>query len=409
MDYSSTLEYIFSLPKFADKPGLNRIKALLAELNNPHIYLRVVHIAGTNGKGSVASMISSSLITAGYKTGLFISPFITEFCERIQINGNNIPKEILCELTETVKSAADKLNISVGQFEFITAIAFLYYAREKCDYVVLETGLGGRYDPTNVVPRPKASVITSISLDHTELLGNNIKDIAFEKAGIIKYSVPTVVGLQKPSAMRVIKSVCKSKKSQLLRCPKPKNIKTNIGGTFLTYNNIQYVLHLCGAHQAENAALAITLLKKLKIEDAFIKEGILKASHPARLEIISKSPLVILDGAHNQNGAEALAEFLKSIKFKGSAIVASMADKDAQGIAKQISPYLNKVIAVGVKDNPRSLNPQNLIQFFSGKVEDVILANNYNDALSKVNEPLLICGSLYLASDMRPLLLERYK
>ncbi len=409
MNYNKAIEYIYSLDRFGGNVGLSAIASVLGHFENPQNKIKAIHIAGTNGKGSVAAMISAALCANGYKTGLYISPFIIEFCERIQVNGEYIEKQELAFLTEQVKNTCLKLNITLGQFEFITAIAFLYFANKGCDYVVLETGLGGRLDATNVITSPEICVITSISLDHTAVLGTTYSQIATEKSGIIKQGAPTITCVQHPLAAEVIRETCKKKKSELTVCEMPQNIKLGVGETRFTLNNKEYSVALSGGHQAENATLAIMALNKLGVQEKYIKEGLLSVTHPARMEIISKAPLVILDGAHNEGGAVALSQYLKAINFKGTAIVSAMADKDANSVAEKIAPYLNSIIAVAVKDNPRTLNANQIVECFSGKLENCYTAQSYTEALNMCDGPLLICGSLYLAADIRPMLLQKYK
>lgn len=409
MDYNTALNYIYSLDRFGGVAGLERITPVLEYFDNPQNMVKSLHIAGTNGKGSVAAMINACLKTAGYKVGLYISPFIIEFRERIQINSQFIPKIDLASLTETVKTACEKLNITLGQFEFITVVAFLYFSNEKCDYMVLETGLGGRCDATNTVSKPQVSIITSISLDHTAILGDTLFKIATEKAGIIKPSVPVVTAKQESDALNAILETCKQKNAPIAIATTPANIYVDVCGTKFTCGDSEYATSLVGNHQAENAALCIDALKHLGIDNKYICKGLESAFHPARLEIISKNPLVVLDGAHNEGGAKALGEYLKAINFKGTAIVAAMQDKDAKTVAKELSPYLNNIIAVSVKGNSRSLPPQKLAEHFEG-VANVAVAESYEKALALAgNSPLLVCGSLYLAADIRPILLERYK
>lgn len=409
MDYNTALNYIYSLDRFGGVAGLERITPVLKYFNNPQNKVKSLHIAGTNGKGSVAAMLNSCLQAAGYKVGLYISPFIIEFCERIQINSQFIPKCELACLTETAKTACEKLNITLGQFEFITVVAFLYFSNEKCDYMVLETGLGGRCDATNTVSKPEVSIITSISLDHIAILGDTLFKIATEKAGIIKPSVPVVTARQESDALKAISETCKQKNAPLAIANAPTNIYVDVASTKFTYGGSGYATSLIGYHQAENAALCIEALNHLGIDNEYICKGLESASHPARLEIISKDPLVVLDGAHNEGGAKALAEYLKTINFKGTAIVAAMQDKDAKTVARELSPYLNNIIAVSVEGNARSLPPQKLAECFEG-VANVAVAESYEKALAMAgNSPLLVCGSLYLAADIRPILLERYK
>lgn len=409
MDYNTALNYIFSLDRFGGVAGLERITPVLEYFGNPQNKVKSLHIAGTNGKGSVAAMLNSCLQAAGYKVGLYMSPFIIEFCERIQINSQYISKEILADLVEMVKDTCEKLDITLGQFEFITVVAFLYFEKENCNYMVLETGLGGRCDATNMVVKPEVSIITSISLDHTAILGDTISKIAKEKAGIIKSSVPVVTEAQENDAILVIKEACKQQNANLTVTDLPTNIYIGIDSTNFNYKGLDYNISLVGKHQAYNATLCIEALKQLGVDNKYICKGLANTVHPARLEIISKKPLVVLDGAHNEGGAKALAEYLKTTNFKGTAIVAAMQDKDAKTVAKEIAPYLNNIIAVKLHDNPRALPPQKLAEYFSSFC-NVELAENYREALALAEgSPLLVCGSLYLAADIRPMLLQKYK
>lgn len=409
MDYNTALNYIFSLDRFGGVAGLERITPVLEYFGNPQNKVKSLHIAGTNGKGSVAAMLNSCLQAAGYKVGLYMSPFIIEFCERIQINSQYISKEILADLVEMVKDTCEKLDITLGQFEFITVVAFLYFEKENCDYMVLETGLGGRCDATNTVAKPEVSIITSISLDHTAILGDTISKIAKEKAGIIKSSVPVVTESQENDAILVIQEACKQQNVNLTVTDSPTNIYIGIDSTNFNYKGLDYTISLIGKHQAYNATLCIEALNQLGVDNKYICEGLANTFHPARLEIISKTPLVILDGAHNEGGAKVLAEYLKTTNFKGTAIVAAMQDKDAKTVAKEIAPYLNNIIAVKLHDNPRALPPQKLAEYFSSFC-NVELAENYREALALAEgSPLLVCGSLYLAADIRPMLLKKYK
>ena len=408
MNYNEALNYIFSLKTVSLNPSLQRISMALDLLGNPQNSLKAIHIAGTNGKGSVASSVSKILIENGNKVGLFISPYIIDFTERIQINGSYISKTDLCRLTEQVNSIQVSLatsGLEMGQFEFITAVALLYFKEQNCDYVVLETGLGGKYDATNVFPDPECTVITKISYDHTAILGNTLEQIAGEKAGIIKYGVPCVTCQQSNEAFNVINNTCVNLASPLYTVKKSdiSNVSISLNGTDFIYKGKKYFTSLCGTHQAENAALAIETVKRVdeNISTNIINSGLAGVKHPARLEIFGSNPPVIIDGAHNPDGAKSLAEFLRSIKFCGNIIFGGMKDKNLKEVAEILSPFAQKVITVTVEDNPRAQTAEELAAIFS-TYNNVYVAKSYTEAICITNNtPTVICGSLYLAADMR--------
>ena len=409
MNYSETLNYIFSLKTVSLKPSLDRINAALSELGNPQNSLKAIHIAGTNGKGSVASMIAEILKSTGKKVGLFISPYIIEFTERIQINGIYINKNDLCHFSEKVALLQPKLakrGLELGQFEFITAVAFLYFKERNWDYVVLETGLGGRFDATNVIPNPICTVITKVSYDHTAVLGNTLKQITGEKAGIIKHNVPCVTSNQETEALEVITETCKKQAASLLIVDLAdiEDSKLDLNGTTFSYKGQCYATSLCGVHQAENAAVAIEAVKVAEpyISADVIDEGLSKVRHPARLEVFKNDNTVIIDGAHNPDGAASLAAFLREIEFKGNLIFGGMKDKNLREVAELISPFAEKIITVTVETNPRSENAETLKELFNVYNNNVYAADCYIDALTLTKDaPTVICGSLYLAADMR--------
>ena len=423
MNYEETLEYIHSLHKFGIKPGLDNIKKLLMLLGNPQNNNNFVHVAGTNGKGSVSTYLSNIFIADGKKTGLFISPYVVDFKERIQINGQYISENSLCLITREVKEAAEKLytidKTVITEFEFITAAAFLYFSKEKCDIVVLETGLGGRLDSTNVIKKPLASVITKIDFDHTAVLGDTIEKIAYEKAGIIKSnSIVITTDKQDKKALEVIKNTALSVNSEFVCVDSKdaKNITCTEFNTQFEYKNIKLISEMPGMHQVENMSLAVQTALKLKIGELSIKSGILKTSFPARLEVISKSPLVLLDGAHNPNGAGVLADYLKSNKISPVAVMGMMKDKDCFGVAKLIAPLCSAVFTVTVNSNQRAIPAKELANIAAEFCNRVTSFSDYDDALKKAEEisnilsvPILVCGSLYLASDIRPILLNKFK
>ena len=411
MNYNEALSYIHSLLVFGSKPGLERISELLSKLGNPQDDLKFIHVAGTNGKGSTCNMLSSVYKKAGYKVGLYTSPYIVDFRERIQLNGEYIPKEDLARLTKTVMET----EIEVTEFEFITALAFLWYSEQKCDIVILEVGLGGRFDATNIIKAPLCSVIMKIDYDHTAILGDTIDKIAFEKCGIIKDDCPVVsYPLQAPAAMEVIASSAKN-----LTLPDTEKIKvldSSIKGNSFMYKDIPFKTKLIGAHQIYNAVTAIeaVAVAGLPVEAEALTEGIGTSTVPARLELISDDPIVFLDGAHNPNGAEALSEFMKNYSGEIVAVMGMMADKNCKGFLSEVLKYCSDVITVTVKENPRTISAEDLADLAKEFCASVTVAENYSKALNiakaKINDkkPLFVFGSLYLAGAIREELISRY-
>ena len=402
MTYNESLEYIHSLPRFKGEATLSRIEALMNALGNPQKELKFIHVAGTNGKGSVCSFLASALRESGKRVGLFVSPYIIDFCERIQFCGEFIEKEDLARFATVVRNA----GIAVTEFEFITAVAFLYYKYKGCDIVVLETGLGGRFDATNIIPAPLAAVITGIGLDHTEILGDTVEKIAYEKCGIIKEgSIVATTFNQPDSALRVITAASKAKVPQKERL----TVKSaSACGNSFIYKGIEYKTALIGEYQIENAVLAIETLTALGVESNAIVKGIANAQIPARLELLSKEPLVLLDGAHNPHGARSLAETLKKING-ATAIVGMMADKNCDETLALTLPYIKRVITVTV-DNPRSLSANELADKARRHCSNVFAAQSLEQALELAGreDPIVIFGSLYLASAIRPIAKKFY-
>lgn len=401
MNYNETLDYIHSLGNFSLPPGLDRIKSVLGMLGNPQNAFRSVHIAGTNGKGSVSVMISSVLERAGFKTGLFVSPFIIDFRERIQINGNYISQGDLVRLSEKVIAA----KVPLSEFEFITAVAFLYFAESGCDIAVCETGLGGRLDATNVLERKAVAVITKIGLDHTPLLGNTLSEIAYEKCGILR-ACPTVTNpFQLPEAMSVIAGTAKK-----LILPDTERLQIlpseNLGNTYI-YKGKRYDLSLCGGYQVENAITATEAVIACEADIPYniMYEGLRAAKIPARAEIISEKPLTVLDGAHNPDGAAALADELSKLGDNTVAVIGMMKDKAYDEVLRITLRHCKAAVAVEVRDMPRSLTAQQL-KTAAEKYCECITAEDYSSAIAlsrkiAAQSPVAIFGSLYLASGIR--------
>lgn len=424
MNCNEAIQYIHSLEKFGIKPGMERIRALCSALGNPQDRLKIIHVAGTNGKGSTSTMISNILRKSGYNTGLFISPYVTDFRERIQYNGNMIEKNELAECVEKVKSVIEMhsvQDIQPTEFEAVTAAAFLYFEKKKCDFVVLEVGLGGRLDSTNIINAPYVSVITSISLDHTAILGDTIEKIAAEKCGIIKFGAETVIyPFQDEKAMTVIKNTCIDKHNSM-RIPDTGRLSVgdeDIDGTEVDYCGITYKLPLAGKHMVYNSCTAIEAVKSLerfniKISEEAIKSGIESSVMPARMELLKKKPVIILDGGHNEGCAIALSAFVeKHLRNKRIIMLSSlMADKDYMTYLKTVVPYADTFIATRA-DVPRALPSIELMKTASEYCQnchDISEPSKAVKAAINITHPedaLIVCGSFYLAGEIRDYLLN---
>lgn len=427
MDYEQALRYLHSRNRFAKKAGLSNIRALMERLGNPQDRLRFVHVAGTNGKGSVTTMTSSVLTAAGYRTGKYISPYVLDFRERIQIDGKMIPKEALCRCTERVKREADLLDAEGRgpiEFEAVTAAALLYFAEQNCDVVVLEVGLGGRFDATNVIKTPLVSVITSIGLDHTDILGGTVEKIAAEKCGIIKRGGVTVSAPgQDPAALGVIFERCAEMENPLVigNLTAAEVLEHGLSGSRVRYDGAEYRIPLPGAHQVQNAVTALETVRVLRerrgftIEPAAVRRGIETVRFPARMELFSKEPPVLLDGAHNPPSIRAAAAVLREFAAgRPVTLLAGMLeDKAAAEAMETLAPLCRRVFAAA-PNTPRALSAERLAAFAAPWCGEVRACESVSEALdaalSALEEDgfLLICGSLYLASDIRPLLLDKF-
>ena len=410
--------YFHSLLTFGIRPGLDRLKILLERLGNPEKSLRCIHVAGTNGKGTVCSFLASVLTTSGYKTGLYTSPYIVDFRERIRVDGEMISENDLEAVTETVRDEIEKLRdegVIITEFEAVTAAAFLHYKNAGCDFVVLETGLGGRFDATNVIERPLVSVIVSISLDHMNILGNTISEIAYEKCGIIKRSCPVVTcSVQNPEAMKVIREQCRVNDSCLSvadfsLCTE---LFSDISGSTVSYKGSQVHVPFPGKHQLQNCVTALECIDILKaqgiqISGKAIMKGIEKTKNPARCEIVSSSPFVIFDGCHNEDSAKAL-RFVIDNHLKGrkiNAVMGMMEDKDVSKVLELLTPCFSTVFTV-TPSNPRSMKSDKLAAMIEGYGTHAVYYADELDGLKAAvastgkDDVLLVCGSLYLCSDL---------
>lgn len=402
LNYNETLNYIHSLGKFSLPAGLDRIKEVLFKLGNPEKSLKAIHIAGTNGKGSVSAMLSVIFKNAGYKTGLFISPFIIDFRERIQINGEYISQTDLIKYSQRVIET----NVSLTEFEFITAVAFLYFFNNKIDILICETGLGGRFDATNTLDCLVAAVITKIGLDHTAVLGDTIEKIAAEKCGILRDCPVITSPFQDEKALCVIKR--EAKELYIPDINSLEAIKTDKLGNAFTYEGKKYELSLLGDYQVENALIVLETVKRCKLSIPYyiIYNSLRETYFPARMEVVSKKPFIIIDGAHNPDGACALSKELKKFGGQAVALIGMMRDKDFEEVLKTTLPFCKKAIAVEVENLPRSLKAEEL-KSAAQKYCHCVVASNYKQALDMAGDnPLFIFGSLYLAADIRKILLR---
>ena len=417
MGYAETLEYIHSVQwQRGTKPGLGRTRELLAALGNPEKSLKFVHIAGTNGKGSAAACIASVLRTAGYRTGLYTSPYILRFNERMQVNGEHISDDELVGMTELIRPIADAMADPPTEFELITALAMKYFLKKNVDIVVLEVGMGGELDSTNVIDTPEVAVITLIGFDHMSELGPTLADIARAKAGIIKDGGDVVIYGGPDEVEAVFEEVSAKHGARLRRTDfaRIKSQRFSLEGVkfdFEPYGGI--ALPLAGAYQTKNAALAITALEVLRekgyhISDGSITDGLANVRWPGRFEILGRSPVFILDGAHNPQGVEATAESLRrhfgdrKIVF----VIGVMADKDVESMIGFIAPLAGEFIAVR-PDYPRAMDVKTLAEKLSRRGVSVTAADTVGKgvglAIERAGKDGVVCalGSLYFSGDIR--------
>lgn len=428
MTVQQAIAALHALPRLgAGQPGLARMQNLLAHLGNPEKDLPCIHIAGTNGKGSLAVMTASILTAAGYKTGLTISPYVVEFRERFQINGEMIPARTLAALAQKVLGAVDAIRQEGGdppvQFEAVTALALLWFAKENCDFVVLETGLGGRYDATNAVPRKLVAAITRIGYDHQELLGDTLAEIAAEKAGIIREGCPVVCYPDQPdeamgpilaAAAEAHTSIITPEKEDIRRLP-GKRLENRID-----YGGYRAALALPGAHQADHAAMAVEIALALwhsygyEIPDDAIEAGLAAARMPARIEVLRRRPLLLLDGCHNPDGAKALAQTLQAAKYEENlvGVLGMLADKDYKTMLETLAPCFAKAFTV-TPNCPRALSGADLqreARFFMDAEAAPTVPQALRAAVRYAEDHnlagVVVCGSLYLAAEARPWLLK---
>ena len=423
LDYEESLQYIGNFPRFKKEPGLAEMKTLLSMLGNPEKKLHAIHVAGTNGKGSTVTMLANILTEAGYKTGRYISPYVLEFRERMTIDGKMIGRKKLAALMSTVSEKVKALTeqgIALNAFEVTTAVAFLWFAEENCDFVIVETGLGGRLDATNTIPAPILHIITAIGFDHMEQLGDTIEKIATEKCGILRRNGTLLASPgQDPKVLAVMVQKCMDFDATFVTgcADEGKLVSFSVDGMELRVGKMELSVPLVGKHQLNNvrtvlSAVEILREQHIEIKDEHIVEGIAKTKFPARFELCSKAPIAVLDGAHNPQAAKALAENVRELlPEKRVLLCGMMADKDCGSVMEILAPLFEKIVTVPVR-NPRSLSAEALAELARPYCGNVSAASSAETALDEVlnslseTDALVVAGSLYLASELRPALMR---
>ena len=415
MTLEEALHYIHAVCWKGSIPGLERISALLDEMGHPEQTLKFVHVTGTNGKGSTCAMIASVLRKAGYRTGLYTSPYITRFNERMQINGEMIPNEELCAITAEIKPLADRIFEQPTEFEMVTAIAFAWFARRQCDIVVCEVGMGGEFDATNVIGAPEAAVLCNIGLDHTEVLGDTLEKITATKSGIIKSGCDAVLYRSTPGVEAVVEQRCSEVGAALH--------KVDFAGLHLRSRSLEgqifdfggltgLRLPLLGEHQLHNAAVALTTLSVLqkrgwKITEDDIRQGFACVVWPGRFQIIGREPLFLIDGGHNPQCIQALAQNITDyLPDRPLTILTGvLGDKDYHCMYRSVADHAAEFITV-TPDNPRALTAQELAGYLSSFGKPVTACDTVDEGVRLAIDhagksgTVLCYGSLYLLGDV---------
>jgi len=404
------IEYIHSFSWMGSRPGLERTTALLNAIGNPERKLKFVHVVGTNGKGSTSAMIASMLAADGKVTGLYTSPFIRRFHERMMVNGNEITDDELAEVTKFVGEKADELEEHPTEFELVTCIALEYYCRKNCDYVVLEAGMGGRLDSTNAIPTPEVVVITNIGLDHTGVLGETIEAIAEEKAAVIKPGCKVVLYRQSDSVCRIVERICKERGCDLyvVGTEQLELILDTLDGQKIRWRGKELLLPLLGEHQRHNAAVALTAADVLSLSDQAIEQGMAMARWPGRFEVLSRSPRFIVDGGHNPQCAETIAYNL-NYYFPGEKaiiLIGVLADKDFREVCSIVAPYAAGFVTV-TPDSYRALPAAELAEQLAVYEKPVTVCDSISEGVGRAcdlaGENGIVCafGSLYMTGEIR--------
>lgn len=420
MEYKQAMEYIHDVNKFGSKLGLDRIRDLLEQMENPQNKLKFIHVGGTNGKGSTVSFISSILKEAGYKVGIYTSPCIHRFSERIKINNTEISEKDIARIISSIKPKIDFLinngTEALTEFEIVTAMAFQYFYEQNCDFVVLEVGLGGRLDSTNIIDSSEVSVITTINYDHMDVLGDTLPKIANEKAGIIKDNGSVVLYPQEKAVEEVFDKICRKHNAKLHKVDFStlKILNSDISVQKFNFENYESLkISLLGIHQVQNAIVAIKTIEILNskgydVSEQALRDGLEKAKWPGRLEIVNKKPLFLIDGAHNIEGVKTLANNLKNLfpNKKITFIAGVLKDKDYKSMMEVIIPVAERFITVE-PNNSRALSSKELEKYLKeqgikaidgGKVKEAVEL-----ALKSISDEEVICafGSLYYIGEVR--------
>ncbi|MBO5892322.1 MAG: bifunctional folylpolyglutamate synthase/dihydrofolate synthase [Oscillospiraceae bacterium] len=421
MNANEAIAYIHSFFWKGSIPGLSRTQELLRLLGNPEKKLKFIHIAGTNGKGSTAAMSASILQKAGYRVGLYTSPYIFRFNERMQVNGELIPDEDVATITEYVKQYAETMEEKPTEFELVTAIGFEYFARQNCDIVVLEVGMGGALDSTNVIPVPEVAVITNIGLDHTEVLGDTVEKIAETKAGIFKDGGHAVIYRGIPSVEAVFERICQERNVTLRKADFASlTLKRHSleGQVFDCGNRKDLAMPLLGDHQLHNASVVLSIMDTLKdmgwqITEENIRDGLRDTSWPGRFDIISRDPLFIIDGGHNPQCIEALVKNIEDYLAGRNVIALTgvLADKDYGDMYKPVMPLVHQFVCI-TPPNPRKLEAVELAQHLTRAGANATACESVEAGVRKALElagkdGVVLCfGSLYTIGDIRNALLD---
>ena len=421
MTVEQAIQYIHSNKWHNKRPGLDRIRALLAAMGDPQKSVRCIHVAGTNGKGSVCAMLDAILRAAGYRVGLFTSPYIRRFHERMQADGKQIDDKMLAEITDYIKPFAEAMEDTPTEFELITAIGFEFFRRSGVQYVVLEVGLGGRLDPTNVIEDPLLSIITDIDFDHTEQLGNTIQAIAAEKAGIIKEGHPCLFGGKDSSACRTVGQIAALRRSPFYTVDRTdyRIRKMTLDGTEFDFGNYTALsLPLLGTYQPFNAVTVLTALEVLAGEgvmtdEVALRQGLSAVRWPARFELIRRDPIVLCDGGHNPNGISAAVQSIERYfpEQKVNLLVGVMEDKDYDEMLEKLKPIARQAFTVR-PNNPRAMDAEVLAKHFEEHKTPATAYSTVGDAVKAAiaasreeKIPLICLGSLYLYGEIVDLLI----
>lgn len=427
MTFEAAMARLHALGRFGSPGAVERVAWILEQLGSPHERLRCVHVAGTNGKGSTCAMIAAVLQKAGYRTGLFISPYILEFCERMQIDGEMIPKTAFAALADRVFPFVEQLHQRgerFSEFEVVTMIALLWFWEQDCDFVVLETGIGGKRDATNVIATPMAAVLTPISMDHTALLGETLSEIATDKCGIMKEGGVVISAPdQAPEVLAVIEQEAQRSGSRLIVADMADMTVQHMDlyGTDFVYAGQMLYLPLLGEHQMQNACTALTVLEELRrqhivIEPLHLQEGFAQVRFPARWEVMSRQPLVIVDGAHNRAGVDtlkvAMEQYLAGRNVIG--IAGALQDKDTEYLTHCLCGKFSQVLTV-MPDNPRALQSDVFAQQWRDVGQLAVACETSEQALEQALQVtgedgvVLVFGSLFTAAQLRAEVLRYFE